>query len=287
MELLPFRGRVLVSVLAVFALLVVGKSAASSRWQYSPGFFVQGDPSRPLPASNAPRMGLVEGKTWGDVHAAMDAKRVSGVRSKLVVFLRHGEGIHNVAIEKYGSDAWNSFYCKLPEFLDAPLTSRGIQQANEASQRLNTEVNRGLHLELVLISPLERALKTFTIAYQGQTNISSKPLELPREILGVDTCDERRSISEKKRQYPELDFGDFESDGDPWWTPDHRETESELETRANKFLEILFSNMSAQRVGVVSHSVFGAALLRVIGHREYSLGTAEFLPLLIEEPTIS
>ncbi|EGZ27664.1 hypothetical protein PHYSODRAFT_261613 [Phytophthora sojae] len=275
------RGQVLASSFTViFALLVVGNSAASSRFRHHSGFFAQGDPTVPVPASNAPRMGLVEGKTWEDVQAAMDP---SGARMKLVVFLRHGEGTHNVAIEKYGSDAWNSYYCKLPEFLDAPLTPKGVQQATEASARLNTETSRGLHLEHVLMSPLERALKTFTIAYQSQKNVSSKPLELPREILGVDTCDERRSISEKKRQYPDLDFSGFESDADPWWTPDHRETDSELEARANKFLEVLFSDVSAQRVGVVSHSVFGAALLRVIGHREYSLGTAEFLPLLIEE----
>ncbi|KAG6623189.1 Phosphoglycerate mutase family [Phytophthora cinnamomi] len=200
-------------------------------------------------------MGLVEGKTWGDVQTAIDARRRNGVRLKLVVFLRHGEGTHNVAIEKYGSDAWNNYYCMLPEFLDAPLTSRGTQQANEASVRLNTEISRGLQLEHVLISPLERALKTFTIVYQSQTNISSKPSELPREILGVDTCDERRNISEKKLQYPALDFSGFESDADPWWTSGHRETDSELETRANKFLEVVFSNMSTQGVGVISHSV--------------------------------
>ncbi|KAG7383958.1 hypothetical protein PHYPSEUDO_003177 [Phytophthora pseudosyringae] len=277
---------VLCALLLVVRSVVHGHEAASSRLRYSSGYFIQGDRSQPIPASNPPRMGLVDGKTWQDVHAEMDRKRREGTQVKLVVFLRHGEGTHNVAIDKYGSDAWNAYYCKLPEYLDAPLTVTGIQQAGNASTRLNTEVSNGLRLEHVVISPLERALRTFAIAYQNQTsNMSSTPLELPREVLGVDTCDERRNISEKRVQYPALDFGGFESDADPWWTPDHRETDVEMETRATKFLELIFHNISAQTVGVVSHSVFGAALLRVIGHRQYSLGTAEFLPLLIDEVT--
>ncbi|GMF20198.1 unnamed protein product [Phytophthora fragariaefolia] len=259
--------------------------ALSPRFRYKSGFFVQGDVTKPIPVSNPPRMGLLEGKTWQDVQAVVDAKRLIGLKMKLLLFLRHGEGTHNVAIAQYGSEAWNSYYCKLPEFLDAPLTSKGIEQAKESSTKLNKEIKNGLHIEHVLISPLERALRTFTIAYQDQSNISSKPLELPREILGVDTCDERRSISEKALQYPELDFSGFSSNLDPWWTPDHRESESEVEARANKFLDMVFTNISAGFVGVVSHSVFCAALLRVIDHREYSLGTAEFLPLLIHERT--
>ncbi|KAK1948583.1 putative phosphoglycerate mutase [Phytophthora citrophthora] len=255
----------MMSTLCVLLLLVSevhGVQAASSRFRYKSGFFVQGERSLPVPASNPPRMGLVEGKQWQDVHSELETKRDGVTLMKLVVFLRHGEGTHNVAIEKYGSDAWNAYYCKLPEYLDAPLTANGVNQAEEASERLNAEINNGLRLEHVLISPT--------------------PLELPREILGVETCNKHRSISEKRRQYPNLDFSSFEADEDPLWTPGHRETNAEIETRASTFLTRIF-NMSAQTVGVVSHSVFGAALLRVIGHREYSLGTAELLPLLVEE----
>ncbi|ETO72624.1 hypothetical protein F444_11336 [Phytophthora nicotianae P1976] len=271
-------------LLHVVQTSVYGQQSTSSRLRYHPGYFMQGDLRQPIPASNPPHMGLLDGKTWHDVQAEVDMIRRGGTKMKLVIFLRHGEGTHNVAIEKYGSDAWNTYYRKLPEYLDAPLTATGIQQAEKASIMLNTEIENGLHIEHVLVSPLERALRTFTIAYQNHTSsISSTPLELAREILGVDTCDERRSISEKRLQYPQLDFIGFESDADLWWTPDHRETDTEIETRAAKFLDFIFYNISAQSVGVVSHSVFGAALLRVIGHREYSLGTVEFLPLLIEE----
>ncbi|RQM12184.1 hypothetical protein DD237_002821 [Peronospora effusa] len=273
-------------VLLVVAISVRGQQTASSRFRYSNGYFVQGERHHFIPTTSPRRMGLVEGKTWQDVHAELDDKRRDGVELKLVVFLRHGEGMHNVAIEKYGSDAWNTYYCKLPEYLDAPLTAKGVKQAEESSKRLNDEIDNGLQLQHVLLSPLERALQTFTIVYQNQTTkMSVKPLELPREVLGVHTCDERRAISEKRMQYPELDFSGFISDQDPWWTPDHRETDVEIEARAIKFLGLIFSNTSAQSLGVVSHSVFGAALLRVIGHPEYSLGTAEFLPLLIEKVT--
>ncbi|KAG7393988.1 hypothetical protein PHYBOEH_005943 [Phytophthora boehmeriae] len=277
-----------VGLLAVcWAILLVSRvTEAATRFRYAPGLFVQGDPTLPIPAAHPPRMGLMDGKTWQDVQTEVESKNRGGTLTKLVVLLRHGEGIHNVAIEKYGVDAWNSYYCRQPEFLDSPLTSKGIQQAESASVMLNAEISSGLQLQHVLISPLERTLRTYTTAYKNQSDkIPSTPLELPREILGVNTCDERRSISEKRNEYPALDFSGFESDADPWWTPNHRETDPEIEARANRFLDVLFHNFTAQTVGVVSHQAFGAALLRVIGHREYRLATAEFLPLLIEVDT--
>ncbi|CAH0481397.1 unnamed protein product [Peronospora belbahrii] len=267
----------------VFLLVVATSVQASSRYRYSNGYFVQGNRNLLIPTTNPLRMGLVEGKSWQHVHDKIDERQRNGVHMKLIVFLRHGEGTHNVAIEKYGSEAWNSYYCKLPEYLDAPLTDKGVKQAEETSKKLNAEIGNGLLLQHVLVSPLERALRTSIIAYQNQTTkLSIKSIELPREVLGVDTCDKRRNISEKKLEYREVDFSGFESNEDPWWTPDYRESDVELEIRATKFLDFIFSNSSAKSIGVVSHSVFGAALLRVVGHREYSLGTAELLPLLIE-----
>ncbi|CAI5733715.1 unnamed protein product [Hyaloperonospora brassicae] len=270
----------IVSALLLAAAPVRSEQAAATGFSYLSGFFVQGSAGPALPATNLPRLGLVEGKTWEDVQAAIDAKEQAGSHVKLIVFLRHGEGIHNVASAKYGAE-WD-VYGRLPEYTDAPLTALGRQQAQAASEALNTEVANGLRLEHVVISPLERTLRTYSIAYQNQTAISRAPMELPREILGVFTCDHRRRITEKRVEYPELDFSGIEADEDPWWTPDHRETDAEIELRATKFLEVLFDTSDAHNVGVVSHSVFGAALLRVIGHRNFDLGTATFLPLLIE-----
>uniref|UniRef100_M4BZ78 RxLR effector candidate protein n=1 Tax=Hyaloperonospora arabidopsidis (strain Emoy2) TaxID=559515 RepID=M4BZ78_HYAAE len=272
--------------LIVCALLLAiapvrGDQSTSTGFHYRPGFFVQGDSSQVVPTTNLPRMGLVEGKTWHDVQAEIDAKQREGVEVKLIVFLRHGEGIHNVAIAQYGA-AWDTVG-RDPKYTDAPLTALGMQQAGAASVVLNDAVANGLHLQHVVISPLERTLRTFTIAYQNQTTgITKKPMELAREILGVFTCDKRRSISEKRLEYPDLDFSKIASDEDPWWKADHRETDAEMEVRATKLLEVIFDTTTAQNVGVVSHSVFGAALLRAIGHHEYALDTATFLPLLIE-----
>ncbi|KAL8010619.1 putative histidine phosphatase superfamily, clade-1 [Plasmopara halstedii] len=272
------------------ALLLVktsvhGQPATSSHYRYVPGYFLQGLPDQPVPPSYPPHMGLLDGKKWQDVQAELAVERPGGAQVKLVVFLRHGEGIHNVAMEKYGGEAWNAYYTKLPEFIDSPLTDKGIQQAENASTILNTEISEGLLLNHVLVSPLERALRTFTVAYQNQSaNINHFSLELPREMLGIHTCDQRRKISEKRLQYPQLEFCGFESDEDLLWTPNYRESDAEIDIRATKFLDTIF-NLPSKNVGVVSHSVFGASLLRVIGHRAYTIGTAEFLPLLIEKTT--
>lgn len=259
-----------------------GQHPTSSRYRYIPKYFSQRDPSQSPPASYPPHMGLQDGYTWHDVHAEVAAGRLEGRNVKLLVFLRHGEGIHNVATNKYGMFAWDGYYSKLPEYLDSPLTKTGVIQAGKASKMLDGEISMGLHLDNVLVSPLERTLHTYSVAYQNQQNIKSTVVELAREILGVSTCDQRRSISEKRLEYPHLDFSKIKSDADPWWTSDHRETDAEIKIRATKFLNFIFSNTSSQSVGVVSHSIFAAALLGVINHPVYKIATAEFLPLLIE-----
>ncbi|DBA00389.1 TPA: LOW QUALITY PROTEIN: hypothetical protein N0F65_000574 [Lagenidium giganteum] len=276
--------RIAALVLGFFAAAVQAQDAknVSFSLQYVPGFFQQGEVSIATPTHYAPRMGLLEGKTWAQVDEYIQTKAKAGVKAKLVVFLRHGEGHHNVAIAKYGQKDWDDYYCKLPEFTDPQLTDLGVAQAKNATIMLDDAVKEGLKMTQVIVSPLERTINTYLNAYANQRSIPQTSNELSREILGVATCDLRRPISEKKVTYPDLKFEEVDNE-DPWWRPDHRETDFEIDNRARAFLNELFYERAHQNIGVVSHSLFGAAVLRVLGHRVYPMSTAEFTPLLIED----
>ncbi|KAF1775805.1 Histidine phosphatase superfamily [Phytophthora cactorum] len=124
------------------------------------------------------------------------------------------------------------------------------------------------------------------IAYQNHQKIPKRSMEWPRETIGVCTCDLRGTISSKVGQYPSIDFSDVWSDADPWWTPDHRETELHINDRARIFLNRVFYGHRATHVGVVTHSGLTTAAMRVIGHRKYSVATAEVIPFLLQDTTV-
>ncbi|GMF18994.1 unnamed protein product [Phytophthora lilii] len=283
--------RFLASLLLVFELCVAPSLAASVldesnvpfTLRYVPGFFKQGTPSVEVPAPNPEHLGLLDNITWSDVDAYIDGRAAQGIQVKLFLFLRHGQGIHNVAEAEYGTEAWDRYYRKLAKYTDAKLTELGEQQAVKASERIDEELKNELKVEEVVVSPLERTLHTAMIAYQNHEEIPKRSMEWPRETIGVCTCDLRGTISSKALQYPAIDFSDIWSDADPWWTPDHRETEEHINDRARVFLNRVFYGLKTSHVGVVTHSGLTTAAMRVIGHRKYNVATAEVIPFLLED----
>lgn len=92
-----------------------------------------------------------------DNQPASDDESTGGPRAKhkVVHFVRHGEGYHNI-----GHD----------ELLDSPLTSRGWADAEGLRAHLETLKVMGhpLELEAVFVSPLTRALETACGAFGGR-----------------------------------------------------------------------------------------------------------------------
>lgn len=280
------------TVMLALIALVMAPAVASTDFnvpfslRYVPGFFKQGTPSTDVPVANPEHLGLLDNVTWKDVDVYIKKRAVQGVDVKLFLLLRHGEGIHNVAEAKYGTEAWERYYRKLAKYTDAKLTSLGMKQAEKAGNRVDEELNRGLKIEEVVVSPLERTLHTAMIAYQKHEEIPKRSMEWPRETIGVCTCDLRGTISSKAEQYKTIDFSEIWSDADPWWTPDHRETEAHINDRARMFLNRLFYSHKSTHIGVVSHSGLITAAMRVVGHRKYSVATAEIIPFLLEDTNV-
>lgn len=189
------------------------------------------------------------------------ATKSSKPNVKVVHFVRHGQGFHNLMADVYraAGRTWtqNVTSAENPytmlELVDAPLTETGRQQAlalQVTARAMESQV------ELVVLSPNCRALHTGCLVFEHlQGQIPFLAHEMVREEHGVHVCDRRRSKARQAHEFPAVDFSLLEQEEDMLWKPDHRETKQELANRVYQFFEWLASRPE-QHVGVASHSAW-------------------------------
>jgi broad specificity phosphatase PhoE len=197
---------------------------------------------------------------------------------KIVHFQRHGQGTHNeiyrVWTETHGKplDLSETNPQKnpllLPNVIDAPLTEKGRNQCLE-QRPLASDL---LGVELVIVSPLVRALQTAHITFvdhlptttaanddDGSGGASSAPQrknakwvahEGIREELGLLLCNQRRPLSETKLEFPHVDFSHLSHHGeeDVVWN-NHCQQRQTFNTDENRM-----GNASQQRETTVDMS---------------------------------
>ncbi|KAL1514784.1 hypothetical protein AB1Y20_003870 [Prymnesium parvum] len=144
--------------------------------------------------------------TWAGA-VGVNAKELcpEGGTTKLLHFVRHAQGFHNVDPSVIRSAAG----------LDARLTPEGCEQC-EALHRLTAE----LRPELVVSSPLTRTLQTAERCFGPQRALAAAPLlavEDVRETVNF-LCDARRSRTEIAADFPDADFSCCPHDVDPIWS---------------------------------------------------------------------
>lgn len=164
---------------------------------------------------------------------------------KILHWVRHGHGMHNAAYEegrRLGL-TWRGGIkgmMSAPELSDAHLTPKGEEQA----KLLGKALRRGGHLknvELVIVSPLSRALQTACIALEGTTvhhlamqsaqectNAQLRStddknkfivVENLREMIDEKPCERRREINELEEEFPRCDFSSIEPSDPLWYVP--------------------------------------------------------------------
>lgn len=88
---------------------------------------------------------------------------------KRVAFIRHGEAIHNPHLQaskkETDPETKAALYAKGVSFLDPLLTEKGTQQAERLRDKLAQE---GREYDVVVVSPLRRAIQTAHIALSGR-----------------------------------------------------------------------------------------------------------------------
>ncbi|CAI0464114.1 unnamed protein product [Linum tenue] len=186
--------------------------------------------------------------------------------AKVLHLVRHAQGVHNVAGAKDHSALMS------PEYFDAQLSPLGCQQVQDLR---NYVVSSGIlgKIQLVITSPLSRTMETAVRVFDTKPNRASvhnggeaeemldvnyPPIlayELCRERLGLHPCDKRRTVTEYRSLYPDVDFSLIESDVDVMWTPDVRETFEEVAARGLKFMSWLWTRPEKE-IAIVCHDRF-------------------------------
>lgn len=227
-------------------------------------------------------------------------------RGKRIHFVRHGQGFHNLLADLYremgkkfdsesGEGGADNPYCH-PAVVDPPLTAIGRQQAAAAQG-----VAQAAAVELVVVSPLQRATQTALIAFQHLVEGSSTTVpfvahEGCREISGVHVCDRRRSVSELQKDFPMIDYAAAGvPDEDSYWHASEREKLVDLAARGYDFL-LWVRDRPEKEIAVASHfawlmTLFNAVLRCNEKHLSYGFQTGEVRSMDVvfeeEEPDAS
>mmetsp|Transcript_13121 Transcript_13121/g.47860 ORF Transcript_13121/g.47860 Transcript_13121/m.47860 type:complete len:275 (-) Transcript_13121:1033-1857(-) len=184
---------------------------------------------------------------------------------KLVHFIRHGHGYHNLLATickeqgvkfssagkgwRPGSDVFNPY--AHPELIDPPLTQRGVAEA-VALRELSARVRP----QMVVVSPMRRAARTAVLAFD--TLVGKVPFvahEGCREQMGIHMCDKRQTKQEAVREFPEVSFDHVLHDEDILWSCEDRESKQEMALRACRFLDWL-GTLDETEIVVATHSSF-------------------------------
>ncbi|KAM7266423.1 hypothetical protein ACFE04_004320 [Oxalis oulophora] len=222
------------------------------------------------------RRKVIVGREWAQVAgnkqlvtSGMDVTSTdSSNNCKILHLIRHAQGIHNVQ----GQNDRNALLSH--KLLDAQLSPLGLQQIDLLRKHV---YGSGLlnKIELVITSPMTRTMQT-TMGVFGQKVIEEPSkthennghhklstsnclpivaVELCRERLGVNPCDQRRNISDYRSIFPQIDFSLIENDEDSLWKAEIREAKQDVAARGVKFLKWLWTRPEKE-IAVVSHGIF-------------------------------
>ncbi|KAF1841544.1 phosphoglycerate mutase-like protein [Cucurbitaria berberidis CBS 394.84] len=207
---------------------------------------------------------------------------------------RHGEGYHNAAETYFGTPAWNCYWSELDgnstvTWADAHLTEQGVVQA----KRVNTFWKHLIKDEKIsppekyYSSPLYRCLDTARLTF-ADLDLPHKNRFQPiikenlREGVSAHTCDRRSSKTYIKKNFPEFKFESGFAKEDPYWQELHSEPRANQDARSKEVIDEIFSQDDESYISISSHSGEIASLLRVLGHRVFSLSTGSVIPVLVK-----
>ncbi|KKK22363.1 hypothetical protein P175DRAFT_067575 [Aspergillus ochraceoroseus IBT 24754] len=212
---------------------------------------------------------------------------------KLLFLGRHGEGVHNVAESRYGTELWDCYWSlqdgdEHGNWVDARLTELGIAQAQIAHDAWEKQARHKIPApQSYYVSPLNRCLATASVTFKGLLGLPHtepfRPIikELLRETLGLHTCDSRSPKSAISAEYPDFQFESGFSEEDPLYDAKLRESNSARDARLRDLLLDIVARDGNTFLSLTAHSGAITSILNVVGHREFPLATGAVIPVLV------
>ncbi|KAG2736952.1 hypothetical protein G9P44_001042 [Scheffersomyces stipitis] len=273
------------------------------------GFFRQSHPETDDSVFNYALEDFGRTKSWPELIA--DLKQLNEAANdneiyKLIFFARHGQGYHNVCVNKYGVEEWKRKWHSLKtdgEIVWAPdsnLTDLGIAQAKENKEAWKREIEKGAPIpSKFYVSPLQRSSRTLVHTWDDIKPRDIKPIvaESIRETLGVNLCDKRSTKTVIEERFGEYGFvlPEDVTEEDTLFQSDYRETMLEQTVRVSKFLHSLFDEDLAAHGGVdrakshkhsfvstTSHAGTIRCFIIALKHRHFTISTGGMIPIVVK-----
>jgi broad specificity phosphatase PhoE len=182
---------------------------------------------------------------------------------KTIHWIRHGEAFSNTSDLNY-------------QIVDPGLTQKGIEQSKGLRDKLKS---LGIYdsVGLVVTSPLARTLQTYSCIF-GELGYLINVISLEELRERIDNpCHKRKDITEKKKQYPYVNFSQIPSNTDVLYDKSNgNEPESNLIKRINKFIRWLGTRRE-KNIVVITHGnflypLFNKVLLKSFENLKNSIG---------------
>jgi len=262
-----------------------GSSSSSSLAAHAVHHVAKHVPSRHFlfDSSDISRLGLHPNSTWAQQQAEFEALSAAHPSARRVMFLRHGEGIHNAAERDLGKTVWESTECLKETYFDPPLNEVGVQQGKEVGSAFERAFAHGLKVDAIVVSPLTRAIET---AMQATGPLWTAPdvprlaVELARERFGKNICDKRKTRAELAQLFPNVDFASGLVDDADVWHSVERETPEHVRERVNELLKWILAS-PYKTVLVVGHSDYMSHAVEVVGLPSHWPSNCELVPMHI------
>ncbi|OJJ33802.1 hypothetical protein ASPWEDRAFT_173235 [Aspergillus wentii DTO 134E9] len=230
---------------------------------------------------------------FADQINALNRDSPPGTSYRVLYLGRHGEGFHNVAEQRYGTDLWDCYWSlqdgdENGTWVDSRLTAVGISQAETAHKAWEKQIEQNIPPpQSYYVSPMNRCLATATVTFKGLKMPLTEPFqptikELLRETIGLHTCDKRSPKSTIEAEYPLFKIEPSFSEEDPLYDSKLRESNTARDARLLEFLRHIFATDANTFISLTAHSGAITSILEVIGHREFALATGGVIPVVVK-----
>ncbi|KAG7663605.1 PMU1 [[Candida] subhashii] len=270
------------------------------------GFFKQSDPATNDLKFNYAWEHMGRLKSWEDIISELKELNDNANENesyKLIFCARHGQGYHNLIVQKYGIQAWIDKYHALStdgEYTWAPdpnLTETGVKQSEENNELWKQELSLGAPMpSKFFVSPMQRSSRTFVNTWDDIKPKDVHPVvkEKIRETLGKNLCDQRspkRVIDERFGKYGFITDELVEED---IYFTETRETMVEQSIRVNQFVQELFESdvtngivdkekkQAHTFISTTSHAGTIRCFINVFQHRHFTISTGGMIPIVVK-----
>ncbi|KDN39746.1 hypothetical protein K437DRAFT_258915 [Tilletiaria anomala UBC 951] len=274
------------------------------------GFFLYDEEVQPpqLPPL-AENFGLRQDKTWKqlvDTLTELNAFAKNGEQYKLIFAGRHGEGWHNVAEAKYGTEAWDGKWALLDGDgqmtwgPDPPLTPLGVSQAqavNSMWKRLLSEAppndeDRPPLPTILFSSPMQRSAVTLRMTYdgvllgantiEGRAPLVPRMRELWRETLTTHMCDRRADKTVIQQRFPEFEIEESMTEKDELFMEVLEEDATSAIRLRHSLSQTFTESEGHQIIGITLHSGVMLGLMTAVGHAVFKPKICGVVPMIVK-----